>query len=40
MYAPDLFKLAGVDMTQPEPVEKTFGILEQLVEQLESLVET
>jgi oligoendopeptidase F len=40
LYAPDLFKLAGVDMTHPEPVIKTFGVLERLVEQLESLVET
>jgi oligoendopeptidase F len=38
MYAPDLFKLAGVDMTRPETVIKTFGVLEGLVEQLESLV--
>lgn len=37
-YAPDLFKLAGVDMTQPEPIQKTFGVLERLVEQLETLV--
>lgn len=37
-YAPDLFNMAGVDMTQPEPVEKTFGVLESLVEQLENLV--
>jgi oligoendopeptidase F len=36
--APDLFKLAGVDMTQPEPIVKTFGVLQKLVEQLESLV--
>lgn len=37
-YAPDLFTLAGVDMTKPEAVVKTFGVLEKLVEQLESLV--
>jgi oligoendopeptidase F len=35
--APDLFKLAGVDMTKPDPIEKTFGVLTQLVERLESL---
>ncbi len=39
MHAPDLFKLAGVDMTQPETVKKTFSVLERLVEQLETLVE-
>lgn len=38
MDAPDLFKLAGVDMTQPEPIVKTFGVMQKLVEQLESLV--
>jgi oligoendopeptidase F len=38
-YAPDLFRQAGVDMTQPEPIEKTFGVLAKLVERLESLVE-
>lgn len=37
-YAPDLFAVAGVDMTQPEPVVKTFGVLEKLVEHLENLV--
>ena len=37
-YAPDLFKLAGVDMTQAEPVEQTFAVLEGLVERLEALV--
>jgi oligoendopeptidase F len=39
MYAPDLFTTAGVDMTQPKPVEMTFGVLASLVEQLESLVD-
>ena len=37
-YAPDLFKLAGVDMTQAEPVEQTFAVLVGLVERLEDLV--
>lgn len=37
-YAPDLFKLAGVDMTQAEPVEQTFAVLNGLVERLEDLV--
>lgn len=39
MDAPDLFKQAGVDMTQPEPIEKTFAVMARLVERLESLVE-
>jgi oligoendopeptidase F len=39
MDAPDLFKLAGVDMTQPEPIQKTFGIMEKLVERLEQLID-
>ena len=33
----DALKLAGVDMTQPEPVEKAFAVLAGLVERLESL---
>jgi oligoendopeptidase F len=36
-YAMDLFELAGVDMTKPEPVEKTFGVLSDLVDRLEKL---
>ena len=38
MYAPDLFQKAGVDMTTPEPIEMTFGVLAKLVERLEILV--
>lgn len=34
----DALKLAGVDMTTPEAVEKTFGVLGSLVDRLESLV--
>ena len=33
----DALKLAGVDMTQPEPVEKAFAVLAGLVERLEAL---
>ncbi|MEO7704724.1 MAG: oligoendopeptidase F [Thermoflexales bacterium] len=33
----DALKLAGVDMTQPEPVEKAFAVLAGLVDRLESL---
>ncbi|MCZ6632613.1 MAG: oligoendopeptidase F [bacterium] len=38
-YAMDLFELAGVDMTSPEPVEKTFGVLSNLVDRLEKLAD-
>jgi oligoendopeptidase F len=34
----DALKLAGVDMTSPEAVEKTFGVLGSLVDRLEKLV--
>jgi oligoendopeptidase F len=34
----DALHLAGVDMTQPEPVEAAFGVLAGLVERLEGLV--
>jgi oligoendopeptidase F len=37
MYPFDLWKLAGVDMSAPEPVEKAFEMLAEIVEQLESL---
>ncbi|GAB5491195.1 MAG: oligoendopeptidase F [Phototrophicaceae bacterium] len=36
--APDLFTLAGVDMTQADPVEQTFAVLDGLVQRLEELV--
>lgn len=37
MYTMDLFKLAGVDMTTPEPVEAAFQLLSKLIDQLEEL---
>jgi oligoendopeptidase F len=37
LYQMDLFKLAGVDMTKPDVVKKTFGVLSDLVNRLESL---
>ena len=37
MYPLDTLKLAGVDMSSPEPVEETFDILAQMVDQLEEL---
>jgi oligoendopeptidase F len=38
LYPLDALKLAGVDMSTPEPVEQTFGILAGLVERLEQLL--
>lgn len=39
LYPLDALKLAGVDMTTPEAVEKTYGVLARLVDRLESFVE-
>jgi oligoendopeptidase F len=38
MYPLDVLKMAGVDLTTPEPVEIAFGVLAELVERLEELV--
>ena len=35
MYPAELFKLAGVDMNDPEPIEKAFGVLAGMIDQLE-----
>ena len=40
MYPLDTLKLAGVDMSTPEPVEQTFEILSQMVDKLEELTRT
>jgi oligoendopeptidase F len=37
LYPLDALKLAGVDMTSPEPVEKAFDVLESYVDRLEKL---
>jgi oligoendopeptidase F len=37
MYTMDQFKLAGVDMTSPEPVKAAFKVLASMVDQLEEL---
>ncbi len=37
LYPIDALKLAGVDMTTPDAVETTFGVLAQLVDRLEQL---
>ena len=36
-YPLDVLKIAGVDMTSPEPVERAFDVLEGYVERLEKL---
>ncbi|MBX7213063.1 MAG: oligoendopeptidase F [Thermoflexales bacterium] len=38
LYPLDALKLAGVDMTRPEPVEKAFALLAGLVDRLEGLI--
>ena len=38
LYPIDALKLAGIDMTTPEPVERAFGILERMVNRLDELV--
>src|SRR5579875_2830523 len=37
LYPIDALKLAGVDMTTPDAVETTFGVLAQMVDRLEQL---
>lgn len=37
VYPLDALKLAGVDMTSPEPVERAFGVLEGYIDRLEKL---
>jgi oligoendopeptidase F len=37
MYPLDALKLAGVDLTSPEPVEKAFAVLSGLVDRLEQI---
>jgi oligoendopeptidase F len=39
VYPIDALKLAGVDLTTPEAVERTFDVLKQMVDRLETLVE-
>ncbi len=39
VYPLDALKLAGIDMTSPEPVEAAFGVLAGLVDRLEKLAE-
>ena len=38
-YPLEILKRAGVDLTSPEPVEETFGVLAQWGDRLEALVD-
>lgn len=40
MYAIDSLKLAGVDLSSPEPVEETYQVLSGLLDRLERLLES
>ena len=40
LYPLDALKMAGVDMTSPEPVDKAFEAMARYVDRLEELVET
>jgi len=35
----EALKLAGVDMTTPEPIERAFGVLSRLIDRLEALIQ-
>lgn len=37
LYPADLFKLAGVDMSTAQPIEKAFGVLADMIDQLEAV---
>jgi oligoendopeptidase F len=38
MYAIDMLKVAGVDMTTPKPVEEALALFERLLGDLEKLL--
>ena len=38
VYSLDALKIAGVDLTKPEPVEAGFAVLGDMVDRLEKLV--
>jgi oligoendopeptidase F len=40
LYALDALKLAGIDMTSPEPIDRAFGVLDGFVQRLERAVPT
>lgn len=39
MYPLDALKMAGVDLTSPEPVQETFAVLAGLIDRLEALID-
>jgi oligoendopeptidase F len=39
LFPLDALRLAGVDMTRPEPVEKAFAVMASMVERLEQLID-
>jgi len=39
LYPLDALKLAGVDLSTPQPVEETFGVLAGLIDRLEGLID-
>ena len=38
MYAIDMLKVAGVDMTTPKPIEDAMALFDQLLSELEKLL--
>jgi len=38
VYPIEALQIAGIDMTRPEPVERGFGVLESMVNELEALI--
>ena len=38
LYPLDALKLAGIDMTSPEPIQRAFGVLSKMVDRLEEIV--
>jgi oligoendopeptidase F len=40
VYPLDAWRLAGIDMSAPEPVERAFDVLEEMVDRLDALVGT
>ena len=39
LYPLDALKLAGIDMTSPEPIQRAFGVLSKMVDRLAEIVE-
>ena len=39
IYPLDALKMAGIDLTNPEPIERSFGVLAEIVDRLDAIVE-